>query len=150
LAGGVAHDFNNILSVIQAELPVLRQGTETILLIEDDGFLRAAAQKTLSQSGYRVFTAMNSAEALEVWEQNRDKIDLLLTDLMLLRGMNGMELAKRLLKEKSKTESALRERSQRGSCHQGVGPERRHQLSQQTVSIVETLGNLRRVLDVGK
>jgi len=85
-----------------ADRPALQGGTETILLIEDDGFLRAAAQKTLSQSGYRVFTAMNGTDALEVWKQNRDQIQLLLTDLVLPGGMNGMELGECLLKENPK------------------------------------------------
>jgi two-component system cell cycle sensor histidine kinase/response regulator CckA len=86
----------------QAELPALRGGEETILLVEDDAFLRAAAQKTLSQSGYRVLAAINGTEALEIWKLNRDKIRLLLTDLVLPGGLNGRELGELLLKEEPK------------------------------------------------
>ena len=86
----------------QPELPALRGGEETILLVEDDASLRAAAQKSLSQSGYRVFAAMNGTEALKIWNLNRDKILLLLTDLVLPGGMTGRELAERLLKENPK------------------------------------------------
>jgi PAS domain S-box-containing protein len=75
-------------------------GNETILLVEDDAFLRASVRKTLSQLGYRVIEAGNGIEALEVWNQNRDEINLLLTDLVMPGGINGKELGERILKEK--------------------------------------------------
>jgi PAS domain S-box-containing protein len=80
-------------------LTFMRGGNETILLVEDDAFLRASVRKTLSQLGYRVLEAINGNEALEVWKQNRDRIHLLLTDLVMPGGMTGKDLGKRLLKE---------------------------------------------------
>jgi len=85
----------------QPALPSIRGGDETILLVEDDAFLRASMRKTLSQLGYRVLTVVNGVEALEVWKQNRDGIHLLLTDLVMPGGINGKELGVRLLKENS-------------------------------------------------
>jgi two-component system, cell cycle sensor histidine kinase and response regulator CckA len=86
----------------QPELPALRGREETILLVEDDAFLRTAAQKTLPQSGYRVLAAMNGTEALKIWKLNRDKIRLLLTDLVLPGDINGRELGELLVKEEPK------------------------------------------------
>jgi two-component system, cell cycle sensor histidine kinase and response regulator CckA len=86
----------------QPELPAWRSGGETVLLVEDDAFLRAAAQKTLSRSGYRVFAAVNGTEAVKIWKLNRDKIRLLLTDLVLPGGMSGRELGELLLQEEPK------------------------------------------------
>ena len=83
----------------QAESISLPGGNETILLVEDDVFLRASVRKTLSQLGYRVLEAVNGIEALEVWKQNRDEINLLLTDLVMPGGINGKELGERILKE---------------------------------------------------
>ena len=77
-------------------------GNETILLAEDDPFLRASVSKALSQLGYRVLEAVNGIEALEIWKQRRDEIHLLLTDLVMPGGMNGKDLGERLLKENPK------------------------------------------------
>ena len=86
----------------QKEKPALlpmRGGNETILLVEDDAFLRASVRVTLLQLGYHVIEAINGVEALEIWKQHRDEIHLLLTDLVMPGGINGMELGERLLKE---------------------------------------------------
>jgi PAS domain S-box-containing protein len=74
-------------------------GNETVLLVEDDAFLRASVRKTLSQLGYRVFEAVNGVEAVEIWKGHRDQIHLLLTDLVMPGGLNGKELGGLLLKE---------------------------------------------------
>ena len=79
-----------------------RGGNETILLVEDDIFLRASVRKSLSQLGYRVLEAIDGIEALEVWKQNRGGIHLLLTDLVMPGGMTGKDLGERLLKENPK------------------------------------------------
>ena len=43
--------------------------------------------------------AADGVEALEVWEQNRDEIDLLLTDMVMPGGITGKDLAGRLSQE---------------------------------------------------
>jgi CheY-like chemotaxis protein len=83
----------------QPTLTSVRGGNETILLVEDDAFMRASMRKTLSQLGYRVLEAINGIEALEAWKQTHDGINLLLTDLVMPGGINGKELGERLLKE---------------------------------------------------
>jgi CheY-like chemotaxis protein len=85
-----------------SELAAVRGGNETILLVEDEEFLRESAGKVLSQLGYRVLEAANGNEALEIWKQHRDEIKLLLTDLVMPGGMTGMDLGGRLLKENPK------------------------------------------------
>jgi nitrogen-specific signal transduction histidine kinase/ActR/RegA family two-component response regulator len=72
-------------------------GSETILLVEDETALRKSVQNTLGRLGYRVLEAAAGAEALAVWEQHRDEIRLLLTDLVMPGGMNGKDLAAQLL-----------------------------------------------------
>jgi signal transduction histidine kinase/ActR/RegA family two-component response regulator len=91
--------------VIKSASPVLaamRGGHETILLAEDDPALRVAVRKALSQLGYRILEAPTGVKALEVWNANRDEISLLLTDLVMPDGMNGKDLAQRLLQENPK------------------------------------------------
>jgi two-component system, cell cycle sensor histidine kinase and response regulator CckA len=49
--------------------------------------------------GYRVFQAPSGAAALGVWKENKDKIDLLLTDMVMPDGISGRELADLLLQD---------------------------------------------------
>jgi CheY-like chemotaxis protein len=71
-------------------------GTETIFLVEDEPSLRGVAARVLRNYGYNVITASSGAEALRVWPQHADKIDLLLTDMVMPDGVSGRELAQRL------------------------------------------------------
>jgi signal transduction histidine kinase/CheY-like chemotaxis protein len=77
----------------------LRGGTEAILLVEDDNSLRLMVRRVLAQTGYRVFDVPSGVEALALWEQQRGKIDLLLTDMVMPDGLTGGELAERLQRE---------------------------------------------------
>ncbi len=86
----------------QRSLSGVRGGNETILLAEDDPSLRVSVRTALSQLGYRILEAPTGVKALEVWKQNRDKIRLLLTDLVMPDGMTGKDLAQRLLGENPK------------------------------------------------
>jgi CheY-like chemotaxis protein len=73
-------------------LAALRGDNETILLVEDDAALRVAVRKALSQVGYRILEAATGVQALGVWQENRDEISLLLTDLVMPDGMTGKQL----------------------------------------------------------
>lgn len=78
-----------------AELPT---GTETVLLTEDEQDVREIAREFLESGGYHVIEAKDGAEALQLAAQNRGKIQLLVTD-MVMPGMTGQELAVRLQSE---------------------------------------------------
>lgn len=73
----------------------ITRGTETILVVEDDELVRGIALQTLQMYGYRVLEARNGYEALALVSEREEKIDLLLTDVVMPR-MNGRELVKRL------------------------------------------------------
>jgi len=70
-------------------------GSETILVAEDSEQVRDFVADTLQQKGYQVRLARNGAEALERLESGEDRIDLLLTDLVMPK-IGGRELARRL------------------------------------------------------
>jgi PAS domain S-box-containing protein len=82
-----------------AREPGSLRGHETILMVEDDPALRASVRIALTMHGYRILEASTGAGALEAWAGNRGEISLLLTDLVMPDGMNGKELARRLLAE---------------------------------------------------
>jgi PAS domain S-box-containing protein len=74
---------------------VPRDGSETILLVEDDETVRAVARRVLQRAGYTVLEAANGAQALRLCEHADQAIDLVVTD-MVMPELGGRELATRL------------------------------------------------------
>jgi len=73
----------------------LRGGSETILCVEDDDVVRAHVTGRLESLGYKVITASNAAEALEVVNSGA-AFDLLFTDIVMPGAMNGRQLAQKV------------------------------------------------------
>ena len=65
-----------------------------VLIVEDEGIVREAARLALERGGYRVFEAGDGPEALAVWERCPVRIDLLVTDMVMPRGVSGGALAR--------------------------------------------------------
>jgi PAS domain S-box-containing protein len=75
--------------------PIARRGSETVLLVEDEGQLRVLARDILRGAGYQVFEAPNAAEAIKVSQRHAGPIHLLVTDVVMPH-IGGQELARRL------------------------------------------------------
>jgi CheY-like chemotaxis protein len=88
-------------TVADTGLEMTNGGNETILLVEDEVGLRRMTALRLRKLGYAVLEAGHSSEALEQWERCAGKIDLVLTDVTLAGGMNGLELALQLKSKKA-------------------------------------------------
>ena len=71
-------------------------GTETVLLVEDEEMVRDLGVQILERLGYRVLQGANGTEALAVAQKYDDRIDLLVTDVVM-PGMNGSDLATQLV-----------------------------------------------------
>ncbi len=83
---------------VQAELAANDpSGTEKILLVEDDPLVLAFAERQLTNLGFKVVTAKNGIEALQVVGDHMD-IDLLFTDVVMPGGLNGRQLAEEVSK----------------------------------------------------
>ncbi len=78
---------------------VPRGGTESILLVEDASDVRFFVHLILERLGYRVLQAASGDEALTAWQEHRNSIDLLLTDVVMPSPISGTELAARLQAE---------------------------------------------------
>jgi DNA-binding NtrC family response regulator len=59
--------------------------SETILLVEDESALRRSATRILERKGYRVLTAADGEEALHIFRNHRDRIALVLSDVVMPR-----------------------------------------------------------------
>jgi two-component system, cell cycle sensor histidine kinase and response regulator CckA len=78
-----------------AQRVVFRGGSETLLLVEDEVTVRSSVRRLLEWHGYRVVEAGNGSEALRIYEDNPEAIDLVLTDLVMPE-MGGHELIEQL------------------------------------------------------
>ncbi|MFL6208320.1 MAG: PAS domain S-box protein [Pyrinomonadaceae bacterium] len=79
----------------QPQQMVLAGGTETILVAEDEEALRDLAREVLAGLGYEVLLARDGAEALALYNKERERIDLLLLDVVMPR-MGGHEAYDRM------------------------------------------------------
>jgi CheY-like chemotaxis protein len=72
-----------------------RQGTNTLLLVEDEEAVRRLAYHVLQEQGYTVLEARHGEEALQVYARHAGPIDLLVSDVVMPH-LSGPELARRL------------------------------------------------------
>lgn len=91
-------------AVIAEEVPKTPQetllpigGTETILLVDDEELVREFSAKVLENFGYKVIAVADGQEALNVYEQERQNISLVILDIIMPR-MEGKQCFKALLR----------------------------------------------------
>ena len=72
-------------------------GTETILLVDDEGLIRELGERILSGAGYTILKASDGEEALEIYRSRQTEISLVLLDL-IMPNMGGKECLEGLLK----------------------------------------------------
>ncbi|NQT24500.1 GAF domain-containing protein [candidate division KSB1 bacterium] len=75
---------------------LLKGNGERILMIEDENRVREFTSRGLFQNNYKVFPAASAAEALELFEKEDGKFDLIFSDVVL-PDLNGIELADKFL-----------------------------------------------------
>jgi PAS domain S-box-containing protein len=76
-------------------------GTETVLLVDDEEFVRELGARILTKHGYTLLQAANGREALDLFKKERSQISLVILDLIMPE-MGGTECLKELLKIDSK------------------------------------------------
>jgi two-component system cell cycle sensor histidine kinase/response regulator CckA len=83
----------------QGEVPavIVKGGSETLLLVEDNDLVRQVTAESLRRRGYTVYEARNAEEALEWSATAHTKFDLLVTDVVM-PGLSGPNLAARLVR----------------------------------------------------
>ena len=83
-----------VIDELQANQNIL-VGTETILLVDDEEMIIDVGAEILQKLGYEVLTASNGIEAIEVYRQNRQKVAMVILDLIMPQ-MGGGETYDRL------------------------------------------------------
>jgi nitrogen-specific signal transduction histidine kinase/CheY-like chemotaxis protein len=86
-----------VLSAGHETAPRRRLGAGTVLVVEDEQTVRDLAVRILANAGYRVFGAPSPQEAIRIAEGTGGPLDLLLTDVVMPGGINGVDLANRLV-----------------------------------------------------
>jgi CheY-like chemotaxis protein len=74
--------------------------TETILLVDDEAPIRRMVKSVLQRASYDVIEAESGVQALSIWEAHKERVDLLLTDMVMPDGVTGRELAHQLQRSK--------------------------------------------------
>ncbi len=82
-----------VVPAVSADHTSYPRGAETVLVVEDDTDVRETAMALLEDLGYRVLSAADGPAALELLQEH-DQVDLLFTDVVMPKGMSGLELAR--------------------------------------------------------
>jgi DNA-binding NtrC family response regulator len=86
-------EFPSLFAIARKAAPgdkKMKQGNETVLLVDDDQAILCVGVEILERLGYRMFSASEGNEAIEVYRANRDIIDIIILD-MVMPGMDGEE-----------------------------------------------------------
>jgi PAS domain S-box-containing protein len=82
------------------------KGRETILLVDDEKEILDVGEEMLEAMGYSVLVARSGKEAVEVYENHKDEIDLVILD-MIMPGIGGSETYDRIKEENPKVKALL-------------------------------------------
>ncbi len=80
--------------------PAVDDGNHTIFVVEDDAAVRALVVEVLQSYNYNVIEAENGDTAIAMWAGLRDKVDLLLTDMVMPGTANGLDVARHCIASK--------------------------------------------------
>jgi two-component system cell cycle sensor histidine kinase/response regulator CckA len=78
-----------------ASAALMKGGSETVLLVEDEDMVRKLASELLAEGGYTVLEANGGEEAIQLGKEHTARIDLLITDVVMPK-LSGKEVAEQL------------------------------------------------------
>ncbi len=121
-------------------------GTETILLVDHENPIRKMGEQFLTMAGYKVLTAINGIEALEVYRSNQEGIGLVLLDLMMPE-MGGLQCLEELLKINPRVKVVIASGYAASGPTKGALTSGAKEFVNEPYDIRQMLGVVRRVLD---
>lgn len=75
--------IKEVENAVPEKIGVPAGGSETVLLVEDDADVRMVTKQVLEEFGYKVIEAVNGEDAVERFRVNRDKIQLVILDVVM-------------------------------------------------------------------
>lgn len=121
-------------------------GTETILLAEDDEFVREMTSSVLTDFSYTIIAAVDGADAVKKFAEHNDSIDLLLLDLIMPK-MNGKEALDEIRKIRPGIKAIFSSGYAPETIQQKTAPSEGVHLITKPASPMELLKKVRQVLD---
>jgi len=121
-------------------------GTETILLAEDESLVRRLAVRFLEEAGYRVLVAQDGEEALRLFRQHRDEVSLVLLDAVMPK-LNGREVYQRIKAWNPQTKAVFCSGYDPETAQSGFIAEQNLRLVQKPFERANLLRTIREVLD---
>lgn len=94
------------LATEHLDTPHATQGSETILLVDDEQVVLSVASRMLERRGFRVLTASDASHALECFGELGDQVDLVLIDIQM-PGMDGLQLLRELRRRRPDLRAVL-------------------------------------------
>ncbi len=85
-------------AIQSSEIEHILRGNETILLVDDEDYLRNLGQRMLTKFGYSVLTAPDGETAVRIYREKGTKISLVILDL-IMPGIGGKKCLDLILKE---------------------------------------------------
>ena len=71
------------------------RGSETVLFVDDEDMIIEVAEEMFEQLGYKVLIARSGKEAIEIYEENKEQVDIVLLD-MIMPDMSGSDTYDRM------------------------------------------------------
>lgn len=89
-----------VASAVEAAVAATARTAETILLVDDEAPIRRMVKSVLQRASYEVIEAETGVQALALWESHKNRVNLLLTDMVMPDGVTGRDLAQQLQRSK--------------------------------------------------
>ena len=123
-------------------------GTETVLLVDDEDIVRELGVRILTKQGYTVLQARNGREALDLFENERSRISVVILDLIMPE-MGGGECLRRLLAIDPNLKVIVASGQATGASVEEIVKQGAKGLVNKPYSINELVREVHRVLDDG-
>ncbi len=130
----------------ESDAAALFYGTETILLIDDEDLVINVGRDMLKFIGYQVFIAHDGTEAITIFSENFEKIDLVILD-MIMPGMSGAEVFVQLRKINPKIKIIFSSGYSKKECAQKIIQKGCNGFIQKPFGIKKLSRKIREILD---
>ena len=121
-------------------------GVETILLIDDEDFIRDLAEQILTNFGYTVLSAADGESALEIYRSENERIDLVILDL-IMPGMGGRRCLEEILEMNPNAKVLIASGFVEDASSLGTGEAASKGFLRKPYTLQQMLVEVRRVLD---